>query len=516
MRRTCWITLFLLLTGTASMTLALHDTTKSPDASVNMGCILSERTSIHTNNEWKALGPFIEAIRDPMGRTFSALRPFFSKSVDPNQQHERRDYLWPLASTGNYENRSTWRALLVYGRNWNTETDSRYRWMLFPLVAHGRDRKGDQFFALMPFGGEVREMFWRDTIRFVLFPLYMSTQVNEQVSRSVLWPIIAWTHGDGTKRFRVFPFYGYSKEKDKWTRRFVLWPFWSSVRYDYPEEQGKGFVLFPLFGKVNTNRQKSYMVIPPFFRSTKGEDHREIMAPWPFVQYKHTPDAKKLYLWPLWGHHATGSLDSSFVLWPFIRMQELRRSAAALRSFYLFPFITHQSEHVPDASTPDTSVSHVIDETPSPQPDSTQKTTVRKRYLKLWPLMSYQREDDISRLRVLELWPFRRMRGIEQNWSAFWTLYERERVGSEVETELLWGLYRRQKTKKGSHNTSLFPLFDHMVCPDKETKKWSLFKGLLRKEQQGLHRRWTVLYFLKFGQLPPAPGSAAVTDGASE
>ena len=511
MRHACWITSLLLLTGTASMAQTIENKTLTPGPSMDMGCILSERVSIHTNNEWKALGPFFETIRDPVGRTFSALRPFFSKSVDPEKNHERKDYLWPLASAGHYENRLTWRVLLVYGRNWDTEAPSRHRWLLFPLIAHGRDSQGDQFFALMPFGGEVREMFWKDSIRFVLFPLYMSTQVNEQVSRSVLWPIISWTHGDGTKRFRIFPFYGHSKEKDKWTRRFVLWPFWSSVRYEYPEEQGKGFVLFPLFGKVNTNKQKSWMVIPPFIRSTKGEDHREIMAPWPFVQYKRTPDTKKFYLWPLWGHRTSESLDTSFVLWPFIRKQELRRSAAALRSFYLFPFIAHQAEHIPD-----TTVLEPAGEASEPQPDITQQTTVRKRYLKLWPLMSYQREEDASRLRILELWPFRRMRGVEQNWSAFWTLYERDRIGSQVETELLWGLYRRQKAKDGNRSTSIFPLFDHAVHPDQETKKWSLLKGLLRREQQGLHRRWTVLYFLKFGQLPPAPDPADVTDGASE
>jgi len=66
-------------------------------------------------------------------------------------------------------------------------------------------------------------------------------------------------------RWRVFPFYGISRSDDRWTKRFVMWPFWTSVKYEYPNQKGGGFILWPLFGKVDVGENYSRSFLPPFF-----------------------------------------------------------------------------------------------------------------------------------------------------------------------------------------------------------------------------------------------------------
>ena len=195
MKRLCaTIGVLWVLTGP---TLARQSEVDQYPPPFDAGPLASRGVSILTNLECQAVGPVIEYRRDAAGRSFLSVHPFYSKSTDPVAEHEIQDFLWPVASTVSKGKRCSWRFLLLYGRDWDKDKPSRARWMLFPLVAYGTDSRDKPFFALMPFGGEVREMFWRDSIRFVLFPVYLSSRVDDQVSHSVLWPIVSWTKGEG-------------------------------------------------------------------------------------------------------------------------------------------------------------------------------------------------------------------------------------------------------------------------------------------------------------------------------
>lgn len=454
-----------------------------PRSGFDVGFVASSDTSLSGQARVRALGPFVEYQRGDEGNTFLAVRPFYSHVNDPTNDCSLTEILWPLGMYKDAFGDTYWRFLTAFGNDFDSDSpDSRYRFVVFPFIFTGRDKEGDGYFALFPLGGTIKEMLGRDDIAFGLFPLYASSSVGEKESTSILWPILGWTSGEGVEKFRVFPFYGRYENTDRFTKRFIMWPFWTSVRYEYPEYVGGGFVLFPIMGHVlaeglQAQGQESWMVLPPFFRwSRNARGYRLIHCPWPFVQYRAGKE-ERLYIWPLWGRRKRDDFRSYFALWPFFHVERLETHVDTYKRFSAVPFVYSERRLVREKD----------DETAS-------------RYLKLWPLATYRREGDRSRFRTPALWPKQHAAGVERNWAPLWTLYSRERNGPAVEHELLWGLVRRRKSEE-ARSLSVFPLFQSSGESDAEGhRKWSLLYGLLGYERDGLRRNHRLLYFINIGR----------------
>jgi hypothetical protein len=90
------------------------------------------------------------------------------------------------------------------------------------------------------------------------------------------------------------------------------------------------------------------------------------------------------------------------------------------------------------------------------------------KYWKIWPLMSWQRNDlaQASRFRLLELWPVKNSGPIERNWAPLWTLYNRTRSDGVVRNDALWFVWRSERE------------------PAVERREWSLLKGLLAYKRE--------------------------------
>ncbi|MDA0991757.1 MAG: hypothetical protein O3A51_13525, partial [Verrucomicrobia bacterium] len=123
---------------------------------------------------------------------------------------------------------------------------------------------------------------------------------------------------------------------------------------------------------------------------------------------------------------------------------------------------------------------------------------VSSRYLKLWPLISYRREQDDSLLRILDLWPLKRTAAIDRNYTPLWTLYTREEVNGGHAQELLWGLARSRVSADGVQTRSIFPLWQSERDPANDQRRWRLAYGLAGYEREGLKKRFRLLYFLNF------------------
>jgi len=461
---------------------------------MDLGFVASHDTDLLGNPRTRACGPFFERQEADDGKTFLAVRPFYSRVNDPTNACCLSEFLWPVGMHKDAFGNTFWRVLVSFGHDFDSNSpDSRYRFILFPFLYTGRNSEGGKYFALFPLGGTIDEMLMQDHMGFALFPLYGYSQLNDKKAKTILWPIIGWTKGEGVEKFRVFPFYSRYRNEGRFTKKSVLWPFWTSVDYEYPGYEGGGFILFPLFGHIETQDQETWMVIPPFVRwSRNDEGHRALNCPWPFIQYSRG-EIDKLYIWPLWGHKEVGELESSFLLWPIIRTQRHDGRNGIRKRLQILPFWLSES-YMPRA---------VVSEEPGTSGGSDEQAgRVVVRTAKLWPLASYRREDDHSRFRMLSLWPRRDPPSIERNWAPLWTLYRRERVGEAVEHELLWGLFRRRRDADGGRSLSLFPLLQSSRAT--ESRRWSLFYGLIGYERDGLQKRVRLLYFLKFGRKPSA------------
>lgn len=437
----------------------------------------------------RAAGPIVELQIGPDGRSFHALRPVTSAWQMPDASRSGRDILWPLGSIKRFRGETFWRFLNIYGTDSDPEPDSRGRVVVFPLVFAGRDKAGDTYGAVFPIGGTIHEYFGQDRLGFVLFPLYGFNAQNDLRTHHVLWPIYARTQGPGVSRVRVFPLYGRSVRENRWDKRFVLWPIWTSTRYTYPDSNGGGFLLFPVFGHAREGDKESWTVFPPLFRRAVGPTQRELRAPWPFIRIDRGK-VNQTAVWPLWGTRTQDNLTTGFFLWPLGYRERMQRKDHTLSRFMLLPFI--QTERVDE-------------------PKTNGSTVVRSRHWKLWPLVSTRREPDAARVRVLALWPLKHTVPIERNLAPLWSLYTHTRTETTTEDELLWGLWRRRSNADGSGRFSLFPLLAVERDAERDRRHVSALLGLVRVEREGWRKRVRLLYFLSFGDRLPEPDGKAAT-----
>ena len=408
----------LLLAGSGCATTGRRD----------LGPLLHQAPDLHGHEGYRALGPFLEQRQSSTGQQFQAVRPFWSRVEDEPQERAVTDVLWPLGMFKTRQGELDWRFLIGFGHDYSTDAaDSRYRWSVFPVLFGGRSATGDTYFAVFPIGGTLRHFLGQDRVLFILFPLYAHSEQGDNRTTSVLWPIYSRTRGGGTDRWRVWPVYGYSHNPDRWTKRFVLWPIWTSVDYHYPDQDGGGFILFPFYGQVDVNGRHSRMLIPPFFKVAWSDTgHRAVNAPWPFFQYVSSQDENRLYLFPLAGRRRIADDYRWFALWPIASGQRTERRDHTLTRFRILPFWQHERLRTPPAAHSDESIA---------------RETV-SRYFRLWPLFLYRREDAHDLVRIPDLWPLKHTPAVERNWAPLWTLFRRERANDRSETELLWGMMR--------------------------------------------------------------------------
>ena len=427
----------------------------------------------------QAIGPFYEHGDAPGGDQFSAYRPLYVRYLDAGSGRLHREYFWPVAVSKTVDDHHYWRFLLAYYYNWDTTApNSRSRFMVFPFYYQGRDSKGENFFAVWPIGGTLREMFWNDKITFVLWPIRIKTEINESRTSHWVWPIYAKGSGENMERFRVLPFYG-RYTRDRVTRKSIMWPFHTSVSYLSPTAEGDGYILWPLWAHFSYPSEETWMVLPPFFRWTQSDKLTKRHLPFPFIQ-TGTGEVEKFYVWPLWGTKKMPGNSSWFFLWPLVNRQRIDKPEGVLHRFRIVPIAWK-------------------DWTVTRDEDGTEPE-VLSSYFKLWPLFSWRKAGDRASFRSLALWPMKNTGPVRRNWEPFWTLYKRNWVEDASESELLWGLYRHRCGPEDYRYLSLFPLF---TCQDggqtEDSSSFSILKGFFGMERHGETRRWQVLYFLRFG-----------------
>jgi hypothetical protein len=454
--------------------------THAPTRRLDAGFLLSRDSTLDGAERLRLAGPLVET-QSSTGRLFKAFRPFYSEREEPVGERTARYFLWPVASQREFGKESSWRFLLLFGHDFDREEPgSRYRLFLFPLFFAGRDAQRDPYMALFPVGGSVHEFLGQDRIAFFLFPLYCHATVNKTELWNFFWPIFARTEGPGVHRWRVFPLYGESEQEGKWSKRFVLWPFWTQSEYYFTNSSGHAWMLWPLVGRVALTNQSSWMVLPPFFRWTETDHRRAFYGPWPFFQYG-AGDEERLHIWPLWGRSRGTNDYRGFALWPIVRWGGVRRGGEQARWVDVAP-IWHHDIHRAVATNAVGSV--VAGETSA-------------THTRLWPLFSYRRDGDGSRLRVPELWPLPATEGVEQNWAPLWSLYLRSRWAGAGEDELLWGLYRRRSDRDG-WSLSLFPLFAASAGDGGRKREWSVLHGLVGYRRNDSGRMVRLLYLIRF------------------
>ncbi|MCF7847331.1 MAG: hypothetical protein K9M45_00665 [Kiritimatiellales bacterium] len=402
--------------------------------------------------------PFYERMTGTNDMTYLAVRPFYSHVENPEKEKEIRDYIWPLYTRKTFKDEKYGRLLFFgFSHDFSQEEDDvrEQNWIL-PIYFQGKDAADNGYFAIFPVGGTIHDFLGRDKIMFVLFPIFGKSSINEVKTTTVLWPIGSKTEGGKVERFRVFPIVGKTQLDGEYDKRFVLWPFWNSVDYLNEENEGHSWMLFPICGKVDKEKEKTMWVVPPLFRFSRGEEQTITYCPWPFYQTAEG-EVNKFIMWPLFGKKQIGGIQKDYYAWPLLWSTTVDYPKFTHKRKMLAPVFAYES-----------------DRAVRPIGEDIGEGDVFSRYWKLWPVMSWQREHDVSRFRMVELWPFRNTPAVERNWAPIWTLYKRECGESETGHHVLWGTYRQIKR------------------PDEF--EWSLLKGLIAYKRKGPDKQFRMLF----------------------
>ena len=401
--------------------------------------------------------PLYANIAETNGAFFYAWRPFYSSSEEGERW--RKDYLWPLYTKKGFQDEQYSRFLFFgYSNDFSPDTDRHRTWVI-PFYFQGTSAEGQDYLAIFPIGGTIHEFLGRDKVSFVLFPVYVKSQINDVYSTSYLWPIASKTTGEGIDRFRIWPFYLRSTLEDEYVKKSVMWPIWNTVEYTNDRNPGGGFILVPIYGRVITEQAVNYWWLAPVFRYMNSDEQWIVHAPWPFIQLAGGEMTKRIF-WPVYGKKHLGTLTRQYLFWPILWNNKTEYALYEQHRRFIVPIFVQQSDIVTKPME-----GHEVGDALS-------------RYWKLWPLMSYERNLDRSRFRFLDLWPMRNTPGIERNWAPWWTLYKRTNVEGEIGHHALWGLYRQ---------TSGDDRFE-----------WSLLKGFAGYKKTETNRRYRFL-FIWFG-----------------
>ena len=302
-------------------------------------------------------------------------------------------------------------------------------WFNGHLPARGEDRAEQDYWGLFPIYGHHPSFALMHDIDFALWPVWMRyrmprpSQGKWLTTNTVLFPFFSW-RDDGTWSF--WPFYGINHQRES-DHQYALWPLvtWASYREDRDTGgEGSSWMVWPLYGQVRRARERQDLFLPPFFSWTetrskswaeKGNSAPEmrLRCPWPFFEWESNARRSRISVWPLYERVDWRTYDDSD------NAGSVTRFGWKLVELYddetrVFPFWTSRKD------------------------DS---------YFRLWPFWESETKNDVTKSRVLALFPIRWVPAVDRSWTKFWTFYESESNPVCTDHSLFWGIIRWRTRK---------------------------------------------------------------------
>ena len=375
------------------------------------------------------LGPFFEWRSSEERMETFAIRPFFAwERSRINARDTDMEVVWPLTHFGwrGDEYHSRWLIAFYEDRDVTDRTTSDWSFQLPPLWMNGTD-KGNSYWGLFPIYGHVPRMLFLEDFQWTLFPLWLRyrTAGSRSIYREyILWPFFSLKHDPDVTRWGLWPLFGTKSEPD-FDSFYVAWPFYQSYDYHRRNHNGTGWMLWPLWMRIDTDTEQGWGTLSPLFSyQTTTDGAMRLRAPWPLFERYTDPKESTWMFWRFWGMTHRGTRDGWWFLHPITVSQRQKTENLYTRRFRVWPFYVTEENHGYDfAGTPH----------------------LQSRHWRIWPFFasSWNATEGLRR-RSLVLFPIRDVPAVERNWAPFWTFYSAEqKPGSDaVRHELLWGLIK--------------------------------------------------------------------------
>ena len=396
-----------------------------------------------------------------------AIPPLLSHAESDTLDFDEWDLLYPVITLDRFGNEYRFQIFQLFSLSGGgTQHETNYhRFSLFPFYFQQRSKVPDRnYTALVPIGGRIRNRFFRDDIRFALFPIWSRTQKRDVVTYNYVYPFVHFRKGDLMGGWQVWPLIGHEVREaaqrtnrldlvetipghDKW---FVLWPFWFYQRAGISSENpSKDHAFLPIYS-VKRSASKDVTTAPwPIgfsYIDEREKKYREWGFPWPFFVVARGEKTTTRF-WPLFSRAKDATKESNFYLWPVYKYNRITAPSVDRERTRIMLFLYSAT---------------------------TQKNIESGQVAKrrdFWPLYSYRQDLEGNRrfqtLALLEpILPA--SKSIERNYSHLWSLWRSEhnpRTGA-VYQSLLWDLYRRQSTPETKKLSFLFGLFKYQSSPE--------------------------------------------------
>lgn len=282
--------------------------------------------------------------------TFDALLPLFFRARD-DRNAEQTTFLFPFL--------------------WRRERGELAEFDIFPLYWH-RWGAPPHRLLILPLFGESEDIDTEGNVlertRMILPPLWVKSEWNngQQRRTSLLWPLIAWGGGGGTRLNRFLPLYSYQEYTQSgegfqsrdlfvppvliarhyqagelYERRVTSPLFWWWWGPDSGDRLTESWGVYPLFNGGSTETVGTHFsVFDPLFFIEGTETHSRFALLWRLFHRTESEDGDSLREEALWRlYHRTRDGDRSRVsIFPFLtfeREPHHRRAAFLWRVFEL-------------------------------------------------------------------------------------------------------------------------------------------------------------------------------------
>lgn len=461
-----------------------------------------------------------------------AVPPLFSYVRDPDVESEELDIAYPLLSYDCYGGEYRFHIFQVFAfAGGKTQDDiSKRRFTLFPFYFQQRSpNPEDNYTALLPFYGILKNRLFRDEVHFILMPLYVATRKKDVVTHNYVYPFFHLRHGNALDGWQFWPIVGH-EHKEPTTKTnsvdeveivgghdklFVLWPFFFKnklgIGTDNPE---RSLTFLPLFTSSRSPKRDSSTYFWPFgltITDDREKKYHEVGFPWPIIDFARGEGKHTSRVWPIYSRARNKTQESNFYLWPFYKYNRYHSDPLDRSRMRIMLFL----------------YSDIIEKN-----TATGDVARRTDFL---PFFTKKRDlDGNERLQVLTFFEpvLPNSKSIVRNFSQLWSLWRSEKnakTGARSQS-LLWNLYRRDITpapaptqpvesdgaskspvpRKEAGMTSLFNLFKDFSDMSSQSlastptpvaqptgpmsEKISLFFGLYQRETNAYGKSWRLFY----------------------
>jgi hypothetical protein len=457
----------------------------SSDDGLHAGFLYDEFSlTLTPGHRIEAAGPFFYSEERETQHSW-AIPPFFSRATDPTVEYEEYDFLYPLLTYDKFGEETRWQFFQLFafatGGAQTGKTD--HRFTLFPIYFQQRSKDPTQnYTAVIPFYGHIRNRLFRDEINFVMMPFYVQTRKHDVITYNMPYPFFHLRHGNGLNGWQVWPLVGH-EHKDITTRTngfgdteqipghnrlFILWPFFSETTTGIGSDNvAHQHALLPFYVLYRSKLRDSSTVCWPFFTWTndREKNYREWDGPWPFIAFARGEGKTINRFWPIFSQAHSTNLENNVYLWPVYKYNRIKSAPLDRDRTRIMLFLYND---VNDRNI------------------ETGKSARRAAFL---PFYTYRRDlNGNQRLQILSiLEPFLPTnKSVERNYSPVYALWRAEKNAETHATSqsLLWNLYRRQTAPQTKKISLLFGLFQYQSSA--EGKHWRVCYIPVGKEKNPL------------------------------